>query len=170
MPETITGLAQSILDCVVDKLADSGLPVCEACIVAGATTPPADGCTCKCEGGQGRAWIRLVLIEYDGRSPSRSVGAEVSKCVAGLWNARFEVGVWRCIKDKDGKSCVPLVQDAAAMHRDLVALIKGVECCGALTEARLSWAPERAVPVGPEGLCAAATYQFVVQLKRLVEA
>lgn len=165
MPEKITEVAQALLDCVVEQLGKDGLPVCEACIVSGDKTPPADGCTCKCEGGQGRAWIRLERLEFDRHIPQRSTGGEVNSCPAGSWNARFEVGVWRCIKDQDGRKCEPLVLDAAAMHRDLVSLIVGVECCAALKGFR--WAPEVSLPVGPEGQCAAATYRFVVQLKRL---
>lgn len=165
MPELITDTAQALLDCVVEQLEKDGLPVCEACIVAGAVTPPADGCDCKCEGGQGRAWIRLERLEFDSRTPTRNIGSEVNKCSKGAWNLRFEVGVWRCIKDVDGKKCAPLLQDAMAMHRDLVALITGIQCCAALKG--FAWAPEIGAPVGPEGQCAAATYRFAVQLTKL---
>lgn len=165
MPETITDVAQSILDCVVAQLEADGLPVCEACIVAGSATPPADGCDCKCEGGQGRAWIRVESLDFDSRTPARNVGSEVTKCPKGAWNVRFEVGVWRCVKDQDGKKCAVLLQDALAMHRDLAALIVGVQCCAALTG--VAWAPERAAPLGPDGGCVAATYRFAVQLNVL---
>lgn len=165
MAENLTPLMQALLDCVVEKLIAIGRPACEACLVAGNTFPPLDGCDCTCdEGGNGRAWIRIRAIEFDAHLNSASVGKEVVKCPTGAWNVRLEAGVSRCIKDLEGR-CADKLTDAIAMNEDLSALVVAIHCCPELTSA--IWAPETASPLGPDGGCVAALYNFVVQLPRL---
>lgn len=165
MPEKVTALAQALLDCVVQRLIDDGSPVCEACVVASAEVPPANGCDCKCTEGQGRAWIRVVEIRHEFNSIGRSSGREVQRCPAGAWNVTFQVGVWRCTKDKGKGACADLAADSQQMHKDLVSLVSGVECCPVMKGK--TWAQQQAEPVGPSGGCVAATYTFVVQMQRL---
>jgi hypothetical protein len=164
--ELITGLAQALLDCATERLIADGRPVCQACIVASQETPPADGCDCKCDGGQGRAWIRVNQVEFNNHTGNVSTSGELSKCPTGAWNVHFELGVWRCIKDQLNGKCVDMLADAVAMHKDLASLIIAVQCCPML--ATLRWAPEQARPIGPSGGCVAAVYEFTVQMNHLV--
>jgi hypothetical protein len=164
MAERITPLLQALLDCVTDRLTLDGRPVCVACVVAGSDTPPADGCDCRCDGGQGRAWIRMVDLSFTSRSDNRSAGADVSKCPIGAWNLNLEIGVWRCVKDTQGR-CADAVADATAFHADAVSVIVGIQCCDALRS--LAWTPSQARPLGPLGGCIATVYDLTVQLDKL---
>jgi hypothetical protein len=166
--EKITQLAQSLLDCVTARLIADGSPVCESCVVAGDRTPPMDGCDCTCDAGQGRAWIRVVDVEFQGYSDYRSANSQVEKCPTGAWNIHFETGVYRCIRDTLDGNCDDKLADAQAMHADMASLINGIACCPEVETAR--WSPEKAEALGPAGGCAGAIYTFLIQIDRLQAA
>lgn len=154
MATAITPFMTSVLACICTQLSTDGRPVCECCQHAG--QPIMDGCDCVCDDAQGRAWITFLGADFLQSAPAR--------CPTGLWEARFQAGVWRCVTDHDGV-CAASTVDAAAVAEDTTSLVEALTCCTAFTGR--FWRMTGVEVLGPAGGCVGVSASFVVQFPHL---
>jgi len=155
MADNITPFVAALLACVCEQLVADGRPACECCQVASQDLPPMTGCDCVCEGGQGRAWAR-----FDGATWQQS---DLAKCPVGPWEARFQVGVYRCVP-QDG-TCESSGVEAALVAADAASLTRAVMCCPALPS---RWSLGDVEIVGPTGGCVGVAVTITIQLSTLI--
>lgn len=146
-------LMTSLLGCVCTALAEAGRRACCCMWYRGQNRPPMDKCDCKCEGGQGIAWGRIV--ERSNTQADAAVGRVVhfgGTCPPGgtqQWTV--EVGVYRCIPDRpEGRTCDEQTNAGADGAWDDDLLWKGVVCCEI---PGIALTPQSVVTAGPSGGC-----------------
>jgi len=155
MATAITPFMTSVLACICTQLSTDGRPACECCQQVG--QPVMDGCDCVCEeDGQGRAWITFLGADFTQTAPAH--------CPTGVWEARFQAGVLRCITDHSG-ACADSTVDAAGVAEDTTSIVEALTCCSAFT-GRI-WRMTGVEVVGPAGGCVGVSASFNVQFTRL---
>ena len=152
---------QSFLACVCAELADAGRPVCQCCLVWGASKPPADFCDCDCDGGaNGQAYVRVVRMD----PASTGNRTSMMKCQPIRVRAWIEAGVYRCVPTggEEPVSCEERTESAWGFLRDARALRAAVACCDALKNQRVEFISQD--PADVSGGCSGVSLQFTLDL------
>lgn len=142
MSVSLPDLAQTLLACLCDALADAGRPAC-CDVVWSQTLPPMDMC---CADYNGNAWVRLA-------SMTANTPGTGKPCIVA-WSATFQLGVYRCVTvGEEGAPPPPDVHalEAAGLALDAMAMRQAVMCCSA---GDCSWSLGQVgqwTPVGPRG-------------------
>lgn len=139
-----------------------GRPVVEFPIVAGATHPPADRCTCTGpDGAQGVGWVRMIdqhLSEYVSLREGPPIDNQT--CNHDVWIIDAEVGVYRCWPSPTGSGSKVQLPSADAVTAaaqgivdDVAALRRTMLCSEYLTTNDIGWYNTRITTLGPSGGC-----------------
>lgn len=162
---TALPLAESLLACLCGELDDTvGGPVCTCCLSPG--PEPAD--CCPCDGGDGKAWVRVIRIFATGARFALPA-LDPSACKTGALAVELELGVYRCVStiDDEGNSptCDQRNADAAKILDDAAAMRRAVKCCFPATDE----GTHRQVIIGdwrslgPEGGCAGGALTVTIE-------
>lgn len=146
--------AARILDCVCSALKSSGWKG-NCCVWPGAQVA-LDEC-CK-DGGQ----LSIVLVNGYPSSRFPAQDATPTTCNGKTLATVFQLQVTRCVSDSvndcDGKE-----RDAALIMSDLVAMIKGINCCFRDEDTCGEWVLNSFKTFGPEGGCGGSIVDITVQ-------
>lgn len=149
--------------CACAELAAGGRPVCACCLVWGNTNPPADFCTCSCDGGHGQAWVRVMRWD-----PAATVNqAARRQCQAWRYRVWLEAGVYRCVTavaDSQGNppTCEQRADDAWGLVTDARLIRTAAACCAAFEGKVVDFISEE--PTAVLGGCSGVMVQFTVEL------
>lgn len=157
MARTYFEIAESILDCACQALAEQEEPWEGTCCVHPGQVA-FDSC---CEDG-GQAWARVVKVFPTARFPMQDSSADPSTCQTA-WSIELEIGVLRCVCF-DMCDCEVTQENARKVYGDAEAVLRGIQCCfeggfcGGL-DYRIS---EQTI-IGPEGGCGGSKVTLFVR-------
>ncbi|MFR9675847.1 hypothetical protein [Streptomyces sp. TR02-1] len=158
-------VATGLLACLNTELDEAGRPVTRAALYHGTTGPPWDDCDCETGARKGQAWVRVVEVRPVSQTAFNSGGKPLG-CQVDQWQARFELGVVRCVSMPDDSGTPPTgaeqTADALSAYADAVVLQDATDSCDVLVDRLVSVEAWR--PIGPSGGCAGSTLTLLVEL------
>lgn len=155
MSISLPDLAQNLLACLCDALADAQRPAC-CDVVWSQGLPPMDMC---CPDFNGNAWVRFAQM-------SATTPGNGKPCIVS-WSVTLQMGVYRCVTvGDDGTPPPPEVHsaEAAGFMTDAMAMRSAVACCvnGSCDYSVVAIGP--ATPIGPRGAVAGVVMNVTYRL------
>lgn len=151
-------IAQALIDCLTQVLAQCGDPTCRASLVPGAAAAW-DKCDCAKTGCGGQSWVLINSI-----TPLNLLDGANAGTVSCAWEYEMQMtmGVLRCSKamENDGSppSAQQLEDEATRMLKDAARMREAAMCCWPLAVnpplEKGMWQLGAWSSLGPDGSCA----------------